>query len=195
MRKILLVIFMLFLVFIIYFLNRDTDIYVLSIGDYVVLNNSNFDSDIKNFFGKKLEKNVLYGNDGDYRVIDLINDINDNKKFISGGSEYTLNNSLIKADIIFISIGINDFNYNKSDNFDYVDEVLSDLDKLLSLVRKYCKERIVIFYYNLDNDKLTNYVNGRLDRLATKYDIDIIDFSDNYNVLNTKIINYLDNLY
>ena len=46
MRKILLVIFMLFLVFIIYFLNRDTDIYVLSIGDYVVLNNSNFDSDI-----------------------------------------------------------------------------------------------------------------------------------------------------
>ena len=195
MRKILLVIFMLFLVFIIYFLNRDTDIYVLSIGDYVVLNNSNFDSDIKNFFGKKLEKNVLYGNDGDYRVIDLINDINDNKKFISGGSEYTLNNSLIKADIIFISIGINDFNYNKSDNFDYVDEVLSDLDKLLSLVRKYCKERIVIFYYNLDNDKLTNYVNGRLDRLATKYDIDIMEFSEDNSILNAKIINYLDNLY
>ena len=195
MRKILLVIFMLFLVFIIYFLNRDTDIYVLSIGDYVVLNNSNFDSDIKNFFGKKLEKNVLYGNDGDYRVIDLINDINDNKKFISGGSEYTLNNSLIKADIIFISIGINDFNYNKSDNFDYVDEVLSDLDKLLSLVRKYCKERIVIFYYNLNNDKLTNYVNGRLDRLATKYDIDIMEFSEDNSILNAKIINYLDNLY
>lgn len=194
MRKILLVIFMFFLVFIIYFLNRDTDIYILSIGDNF-LNNSNFDSDIKNFFGKKLEKNVLYEITGDYRVIDLINDIRDNKKFISGGNEYTLNNSLIKADIIFISIGINDFNYNKSDNFDYVDEVLSDLDKLLSLVRKYCKERIVIFYYNLDNDKLTNYVNGRLDRLATKYDIDIIDFSDNYNDLNTKIINYLDNLY
>lgn len=194
MRKILLVIFMFFLVFIIYFLNRDTDIYVLSIGDSY-LNNSNFDYDIKNFFGKKLEKNVLYEITGDYRVIDLINDIRDNKKFISGGSEYTLNNSLIKADIIFISIGINDFNYNKSDNFDYVDEVLSDLDKLLSLVRKYCKERIVIFYYNLNNDKLTNYVNGRLDRLATKYDIDIMEFSVDNSILNAKIINYLDNLY
>ena len=195
MRKVLLVIIIFLLVIIIYFLNRDTDIYVLSIGDYVVLNNRNFDNSIKKFFGEKLEKNVLYGNDGDYRIIDLINDINNNKKFISGDSEYTLNNAMIKADIIFISIGINDFNFNKNDNYDYMDEVLNDLDRLFSIVRRYCKERIVIFYYNLDNDKLNFYVNNKLDRLATKYDIDIIEFFDDYNVLNKKIINYLDNLY
>ena len=195
MRKVLLVIIIFLLVIIIYFLNRDTDIYVLSIGDYVVLNNRNFDNSIKKFFGEKLEKNVLYGNDGDYRIIDLINDINNNKKFISGDSEYTLNNAMIKADIIFISIGINDFNFNKNDNYDYMDEVLNDLDRLFSIVRRYCKERIVIFYYNLDNDKLNFYVNNKLDRLATKYDINIIEFFDDYNVLNKKIINYLDNLY
>ena len=98
MKKIILIILMFILVFLIYYLNLDRKVYVLSIGDYVFDDNN----EIKNYLGKKLEDNVIYSNDGDYRIIDLINDIKDNKKFNFNNKEYTINNALIKAFGFFI---------------------------------------------------------------------------------------------
>lgn len=175
MKKIILIILMFILVFLIYYLNLDRKVYVLSIGDYVFDDNN----EIKNYLGKKLEDNVIYSNDGDYRIIDLINDIKDNKKFNFNNKEYTINNALIKADVIFISIGMNDLRFNKvNNNYDYVDEVLKDLDALFNLIRKYSKEKIYIFnYYNL-GDELTSYINSRLDKIVDRYNISVIDTSD-----------------
>lgn len=180
MRKILLIIFMFILVFIIYYLNLDKKIFVFSIGDYITIeNNQNIYQDIDNYLGKNLEKNIVYGNDGDYRIIDLINDIKNNKSFNYKNKEYTINNSLIKADIILLSIGMNDLRFNKNnDNYDYVDEVIKDLDKLLKIIRKYCKEKIYIFnYYNLGSSELTSYVNNRLEKVVNRYNVNIIDIS------------------
>ena len=196
MKKLLLIIFILLLVFLIYYLNIDRKKYVLSIGDYTILNNTNLYKDIKNLYGKKLEKYVLYGNDGDYRIIDLINDINNNKDFIYDRNKYTLDNAIIKADIIIISIGMNDLKYNKNNNdYDYIDEVINDLDKLFSIIRKYSKEKILVFNYYLDNDKLTRYVNSRLGKLVNKYKIDIIDYDNDYSIINNNICEYLFKLY
>lgn len=196
MKKLLLIIFILLLVFLIYYLNIDRKKYVLSIGDYTILNNTNLYKDIKNLYGKKLEKYVLYGNDGDYRIIDLINDINNNKDFIYDRNKYTLDNAIIKADIIIISIGMNDLKYNKNNNdYDYIDEVINDLDKLFSIIRKYSKEKILVFNYYLDNDKLTKYVNSRLGKLVNKYKIDIIDYDNDYSIINNNICEYLFKLY
>lgn len=194
MKKIILIIFVFVLVFIIYYLNLDKRVYVLSIGDYIIKNNNYADN-----LGKKLENNVIYSNDGDYRIIDLINDIKDNKEFSYNRREYTLDNTLIKADIIFISIGMNDLRYNKNNNnYDYIDEVIKDLAELLKLIRKYSKEKIYIFnYYNLGN--MTNYVNRRLDNISNKYKINVIDISDiksielnnnDYNNINNRIKNF-----
>ena len=194
MKKIILIIFVFVLVFIIYYLNLDKRVYVLSIGDYIIKNNNYADN-----LGKKLENNVIYSNDGDYRIIDLINDIKDNKKFSYNRRKYTLDNTLIKADIIFISIGMNDLRYNKNNNnYDYIDEVIKDLDELLKLIRKYSKEKIYIFnYYNLGD--MTNYVNRRLDNISNKYKINVIDISDiksielnnnDYNNINNRIKNF-----
>ena len=160
MKKIILVILVLFLVFMIYYFNLDRKVYVLSIGDYIVNNNS--DDLIKDNLGKKYENDVIYSNDGDYRIIDLINDINDNREFNYNNKEYTLDNVLIKADLIFISIGLNDLRYNKINNYDYVDEVLTDLDEVLKLIRKYSKEKVYVFNYLIDNKELCDYVNRRL---------------------------------
>ena len=196
MKKLLLIIFILLLVFLIYYLNIDRKKYVLSIGDSTILNNINLDEDIKKLYGKKLEKYVLYGNDGDYRIIDLINDINNNKDFIYDRNKYTLDNAIIKADIIIISIGMNDLKYNKNNNdYDYIDEVINDLDKLFSIIRKYSKEKILVFNYYLDNDKLTRYVNSRLGKLVNKYKIDIIDYDNDYSIINNNICEYLSKLY
>lgn len=194
MKKIILIIFVFVLVFIIYYLNLDKKVYVLSIGDYIIKNNNYADN-----LGKNLENNVIYSNDGDYRIIDLINDIKDNKKFSYNRRKYTLDNTLIKADIIFISIGMNDLRYNKNNNnYDYIDEVIKDLDELLKLIRKYSKEKIYIFnYYNLGD--MTNYVNRRLDNISNKYKINVIDISDiksielnnnDYNNINNRIKNF-----
>ena len=194
MKKIILIIFVFVLVFIIYYLNLDKRVYVLSIGDYIIKNNNYADN-----LGKKLENNVIYSNDGDYRIIDLINDIKDNKEFSYNRREYTLDNTLIKADIIFISIGMNDLRYNKNNNnYDYIDEVIKDLAELLKLIRKYSKEKIYIFnYYNLGD--MTNYVNRRLDNISNKYKINVIDISDiksielnnnDYNNINNRIKNF-----
>ncbi len=207
MRKILLIIFMFILVFIIYYLNLDKKIFVFSIGDYITIkNNQNIYKNIDNYLDKNLEKNIVYGNDGDYRIIDLINDIKNNKSFKYNNKEYTINNSLIKADIIFLSIGMNDLRYNKNnDNYDYVDEVIKDLDKLLKIIRKYCKEKIYIFnYYNLGNNELTSYVNNRLEKVVNRYNVNIIDISYinsnefdkvDYDNISKKIKNYLNKFY
>ena len=196
MKKILLIILVLFLVFMIYYFNLDRKVYVLSIGDYIVNNNS--DDLIKDNLGKKYENDVIYSNDGDYRIIDLINDINDNREFNYNNKEYTLDNVLIKADLIFISIGLNDLRYNKINNYDYVDEVLTDLDEVLKLIRKYSKEKVYVFNYLIDNKELCDYVNRRLYKIVERYDMDVIDISSielssNDNNISNKIKNVLKN--
>lgn len=196
MKKIILIIFVLFLVFMIYYFNLDRKVYVLSIGDYIVNNNS--DDLIKDNLGKKYENDVIYSNDGDYRIIDLINDINDNREFNYNNKEYTLDNVLIKADLIFISIGLNDLRYNKINNYDYVDEVLTDLDEVLKLIRKYSKEKVYVFNYLIDNKELCDYVNRRLYKIVERYDMDVIDISSielssNDNNISNKIKNVLKN--
>ena len=174
MKKMLLILFIFILVFMIYYLNLDRKVYVLSIGDNTFFNDK-YKKNIDNYLGKKLENNVIFSNDGDYRIIDLLNDIKDNKKFNFKDNEYTINNSLIKADIIFISIGMNELRFNNN-NYDYVDEVIKDLDEVLKLVRKLCKEKIYIFnFYNLGCDELNHYVNNRLEKIVSRYNIDIID--------------------
>lgn len=184
MKKIFLIIFMFILVFLIYILNLDKKIYVLSMGDYITLGNNgnNYQNDISNYLGKKLENNVIYGNNGDYRIIDLFNDIKNNKKFKFEDKVYTINNAIIKADIIFVSIGMNDLRYNKNNNnYDYIDEVIDDLDKLFKLIRKYSKEKIYIFnYYDLGTQ--LKYVNNRLEKVANRYNINIIDISNIENM-------------
>ena len=52
------------------------------------------------------------------------------------------------------------------------------MDFLFNLIRKYSKEKIYIFnYYNL-GDEITSYINSRLDKIVDRYNISVIDTSD-----------------
>lgn len=217
MKKIILIISAFTLVFIIYYVNLDDKVYFFSIGDYLTVGNSNvnYQESVEEYLKKQdlLEKMVNYSKTGDYRIIDLINDIENNTTFKYQGKEYTLNNALIKADVISISIGMNDLLYNNlinDDMYEYVDEVIKDLDILFELVRKYSKEKVLIFnYYNFSDDKLAQYTNKRLENLANKYEFKVIDISDikdylnegiypsnnYYDKLGQKVINYLKTIY
>ena len=193
MKKILLLSLVFLIVFVIYYFNADKKTYYLSIGDYLSYGIDNFDNingyseNIKNNYKNNLKNYVNYSTYDDYRVMDLINDINYNKELIYNNKEYKLQNLLIKANLITLSIGMNDLIYKKNIDYDYVDSLLDDIDKLFILIRKYNKDQIYFlsFYDVINNPNLIQYTNKKLESLCIKNNIKYVDISN----LNNYIIN------
>ncbi len=193
MKKILLILIVFITVFLIYLFNIDTKIYYLSLESLNEYSDENgdYDESIINYLttNKKLEKAVVEFSKNNYLVNDLSKDIKDNKKIIIGGKNITLKNALIKADLVTMFVGMNEINnqllLSKNSNlkqYNYVDNLLIDLDKLLSLTREYCKEDIFIIgvYYPYQEYKaelvdLFSYYNERYKELANKYNMKYID--------------------
>ena len=194
MKKILLIIFVFFIVFLIYYFNADEKTYYVSLGDYLSYGINNFEKigngyseNIKRKYESNLRNYVNYSTYDDYRVMDLINDINYNKDIIYNNKEYKIQNLLIKANLITLSIGMNDLIYKKNIDYDYVDNLLKDIDDLFILMRKYNKDEIYFlgFYNIINNSQLIEYTNKKLINICNKNKIKYIDISG----LNNYIIN------
>ena len=176
MKKIIVVIFCVILVFFIYIFTKDNKVLYFKISDYRY---NNQDKKVINYLDNKnlLEDYVIYENLDNYRVIDLINDIKNNKKINYKNKKYNINNLLVKSELIVLDIGHSDFLYYQSkDNgmYDYINEILNDFENLFLLIRKYTKENIIIIFdYNIDI-QYSNYLYERLEIKAEKYDISII---------------------
>ncbi len=183
-KKILSLCVLFFSIFLIYLGIRDDKIYFLTLGDF---SSNSFNGNIKDHLinTKKLE--VYYDNfvDEDYRATDIINFIKNNE---SVTDLVTIQNNLIKADLLTLSVGKNDFidNLNFSYEFSMDDlykkfqEFYFDLDLLFTYLRKYCKETIVFigFYNSYYDDSLNDfysYVNKTLESLSHNYNIKYID--------------------
>lgn len=189
MKKILFLTLTFLLVFLIYFFNRDEKTYYVSMGDQISygINNfnevdNNYSDNIKSYYKKYLKKYINSSQLNDYRVMDLINDIKYNKTIIYNKNEYKFQNLLIKANIITISIGMNDLIYKKNINdisYEYVDQLLKDIDDLFILIRKYNKDKIYFlsFYNIINNEEIINYSNGKLQKICKKNNIEYVDIS------------------
>ena len=194
MKKILFTIVVSVLIFIIYYFNISEKIYYTSFGDYLAvgINNfnkieNNYSDNIKNHYSKNLSKYINYSTIDDYRVMDLINDINYNKTVIYKNNEYKVQNILIKSNYITLSIGMNDILSKNSINYDYADQLLKDIENLFVLIRKFNKDRIdfLSFYNIINNKEIITYINNKLEKLCLKNNINYIDISK----LNNYIIN------
>lgn len=206
----------------IFFMTRDKQIYYLSLGDSLAAGqtpNNTIEESYGDYVAEYLkDKEVLefytkkFSKSG-YRSIDLLNDLNNNKKIKVDGKKITIKHALIKADIVTVSIGSNDLFYklNVGNEFDmnefddiytYVDEAISDVDKLLYELRKSCKEQIMVFgFYNpftnfsssLANtvEPVIVYANEKMKKLVKKYDMTYVDIHDmflaNDNYLPSKL--------
>lgn len=170
------------LIFLINYKNIDNEIYYVNIDS---TNNLNYNKNIEKYLKerKKLEKSVNQFSKQDYRTTDLIKEIKENKK----EQNQTIQNALIKADILTIYIGINDINYkigntNKEELYNYTDQVLDDIDELLMLIRKYCKEKIYVIGYKneqgISYNEYFNYTNKRLSEICKEYDIKYIEINN-----------------
>lgn len=175
-------------IFMIYMLNIDSKTYYVDISDRV--DETKTYSDYINEYlinTKKLEKFINQFSNKDYRITDLIRDIEDNKVIKINGKEQTLQNALIKADILTIRMGDNELNYKIdtteiNELFDYCDTLIEDIEKLFELLKKYCKEDIYFLgLYNNHSDyydEIYNYLNLKIADLCDDYDIHFIKIND-----------------
>lgn len=173
-------------VFLINLSNQDKEIYYLNID---TTNSLSYNKEIyhKLKSNNKLEKYINIFSKKDYRTTDLINDINNNKEV----NNQTIQNALIKADILTLYVGINDLNYkinsSKEELYEYTDQVLEDIEKLLKLIRIYCKEKIYVIGYKnnkgVSYDEYFKYVNKIIKSICDEYNIIFIDINNNENII------------
>ena len=190
MRKFLIVFMSTLFVISVYLLNKDTKELIFKTGDSLSLsinsyNIQSYDNHYKDYLKNKLEEYIIYGNQN-YRIGELLRDIKDNIKVYNR----PIQNILIKSDLIILEIGIDELYMalNVSDKYRYLDEMIYNMDELIKLIRKYCKEKIILVGYynptrNIDNQKYINYINDKYYDISKKYNIKYLNIDE----LNNKI--------
>lgn len=186
LKKIFVIAILLLAIFLIYLTTMDKKVYYLALGDSFSLD---FPKQIADYLeDKKLLEQYRYEFvQDDIRITDLIHDIEDNKKVNINKKEQTIKNSLIKADLVTLSIGNEELFYKisteKQDNlFDYIDDMMKDMENLFVVLKEYCKEDIFILGYvnpfSNTMDSYVEYANQKLEVLAKKYDISYISLKE-----------------
>lgn len=192
-RKKLLIIIILSMIFtyIIYFANRKNKINLVALGDGIASGETSFSIDgisfndyIKEYFEKKKILNSYNSNYAlkNYKISDLINDINENDK--KGDNKLFLKQFIYKADIITICIGEEELikmAITKDLDVTYIKKYLNQYDDLLSLIKENTEAIIIIigFYENNYLDKSNIIIlNSELANLTEKYDAIFINISD-----------------
>lgn len=197
MKKIIVIVVILLSIFFIYLNTIDKKVYYLALGDSIAAgvnasgtDNYGYSDYIKTYLENRdlLETYINEFAVSGYRSIDLKRDIEDNKKLTINDKNITLKNALIKADIVTLSIGANDFFYylnaNYTDVYDHINESLNDVENLFKLVREYCKEDIIVvgYYTPFENhekidtmDEIIKFANKKLEELCNEYDMYFVD--------------------
>lgn len=189
LKTIIVLIIITLSIFLIYCFNLDTKIYYVNISDLQFENIEPYNELIFSNLEKqeKLEKYIDDFSNKDYRTTDLIRDIEQNKAIKVNNKEQTIQNSLIKADILTLKMGDNELNYKIdtteiSELFNYCDTLINDLEELFKIIRKYCKEDIYFigFYNNHSDyyDEIYNYINLKIKDIATDYEIKFIEIEN-----------------
>lgn len=196
MKKIILILILFLSTWFIYNNSIDEKVNYLVLGNDLSIGEDNYSLYVKDYLDNK---NIL-GNyntsfvDLDLRITDLINKIKYNESFKINNKTVGINMLLKNADVITISIGMNELYYKLSINnenvYTYIKDMINDLDILFNLVNRYNHKRVfVINYYNINNynKDIFNYLNYYLEMLCDKEDFEYVDVSE---FLDNNIINY-----
>lgn len=118
--------------------------------------------------------------DVNYKVSDIVKilEYNESKNNIS------LNRLIKEADIITISLGIDEIYYkinkNNQNIYTYIDNMISDYNKILNYISKFHHDKVYILgFYNTtkNNIDIFNYANYKLEVLTKKYNYTYIDLA------------------
>lgn len=214
MKKIISILILFLSCYFIYNLTIDNELFYLSIGDGIAkgitdngnISKYNYTDSIKYYL---TSKNKLKGFNNsfvnkDYRITDLLRIIKYKEEIVVDNDHISINELLKKADIVTISLGMNELYYkilvDNNNIYSYIDGMLSDMELLLKEVDRYNHKKVIVLgYYNTTNNNkdIFNYVNYKLKNIVNKrgfefIDVDkIINNDTNYFTNNTNF--YLNN--
>ena len=187
MKKIILVLFLFFLCYACYFIYNHTESnkkYILAIGDEIAANPCI--KDLNTDFTNK-----------DYHLNDLVNIIKYNEEIEINDKYESIHKLLKQADILIISIGMNDIYYKLNEDifeiYTYLNNLINEYEELLKLISHYDYQQVYILnYYNISNKNtdLFTYINYKLNKLTTSYNYTYLDIS---KILNNNSNYYLKN--
>lgn len=192
MKKILIMGIIILFVFLIYLSTLDKKVYFLTLtSDKNNLYNDKIKSDLEK--ENLLEQYITCFNKEDRRITDFIKMIEDNETKKVNNKEQSIKNALIKADIVVIETGKVDlfsklaYEESEEELYEYIDELIKDLDTYLSFIRMYCKEDVYLLkIYNPQNkfnENVIQYMNEQMRMKAQKYKIHYIDYDIKDNMV------------
>lgn len=194
-KKIFVLILVISIVFIINDKIKDKEIYYVNINENHLeeIGNNYHDDLIKYYKENNLLEEVVEFNYEKSRITEILNAIKENDYIYINNKKHTIQNALIKSDLLVLEIGKNDIDYSlgKKDEIDiynYLDTLLLDMDNLLTEIRKYTKEKIILLEFKSENDYVT-YFYQKLEKTCKRKKIDYINVDDN---IKEKIISEFD---
>ena len=211
MKKIISILILFLSCYFIYNLTVDNELFYLSIGDGIAkgitdegnVSLYNYTDSIKNYL---TSKNKLKGFnnsfvDKDYRITDLFRVIKYKEEIIVNNDHISINELLKQADIVTISLGMNELYYkilvDNNNIYSYIDGMLSDMELLLKEVDRYNHKKVIVLgYYNTTNNNkdIFNYINYKLKNIVNKRGFEFIDIDKIINN-NTKYFTSNTNFY
>ncbi len=194
MKKIIFILILFLSCYLIYYFTSTDKLYYLSIGDSLSKGINEYNmisygySDIVKDYLQNNNKLRGYNNsftNKDYRITDLLRIIKYNEDIEIDDKSVSLNQLLKKADIITLSVGMNELYYKLSINneniYFYVDEMLEDIKELLIHIDKFNHKKVfVLGYYNIKdkNQDIFNYANYKLRTIVLKEGFEFVDLDN-----------------
>jgi len=193
MKKVILILILFLSCYFIYNKTIDKKIYYLTIGDSLSKGITEYGSltyGYSEYIKDYLEQNNLLKGynktftESEYRIIDIIKKLEYNEKKESQSLNYLVK----KANMITISLGMNELYYklnkDKQNIYTYIDDMINNYDKILSYINSFHHKKVyVLSYYNTlktDND-IFDYANYKLNELCNKYNFVFVDLSKTFN--------------
>ena len=171
MKKIILILFLFLICYLIYISTEKKELSYVVIGDLIA--DINYNNQYKKYNNDYINEN--------YRLIDLINIIKYNKEL----NNISIHRVLKNADILIVSIGMNDLYYKLNTDtinmYTYLNNMLNNLDILLKEINKYQYKKVFILgYYNIynKNNDLFTYINYKIKKLLKNYQYEYIELNN-----------------
>lgn len=200
MKKVIFILILFLSCFFIYKFTIQEKMYYLSIGDYLALNTSNnskvskynYTDTIINYLSSKNKLKSYNTNfiKEDYRISDLVRILKYKEEIITYNKHITLHELLKKADILTISVGMNELyfklNTNSNNIYSYANNMLKEYSILLDEVNRYNYKEVYVFgFYNITskNNDIINYLNYKLENIVKEKKYTFINLN---KILNDK---------
>lgn len=190
MKKVLFILILFLSCYFIYNKTIDNKVYYLTIGDSLSKGTNEYgvigygyNDYVKDYLSQnnKLEGFNKTFTDNDYRIIDVIKALEYNET----EDGYSLNRLIKKADIITISLGMNELYYklekNSQNIYTYIDNMINNYDRILTYINKFHHEKVFILgYYNTlgENNDIFTYANYKLKEICNKHNFNYINLDN-----------------